>query len=332
MENIDDVLPYLQLRDGEKFLFVKQFEGKSLQIKYLEKYHEPEKFPEHLITIKKDMYEYDQFDIITNFRLIKFGLNLSYMEEDGVTPISDIFHHENLFLWVNLEDIDDFKVNFGTNFGGTMGFDFIGKGRLKVKEKLLPFTGYNYEEYSQVKDIAVKWFKFEPQEIEKEKEKAIQKIFKENNNIIIWMFIGLLILGREIAVPIFPIDPTISFLRYSISLLYVVYMLFFLLFNYIINKIFRKKQKEKKFFTLMKIDFAWHLGPVISIIVLMSLGMILLIEFFLLIFIANEWLALSIAIGSWILVMILAVAFDLKNRKKKKNKKITATDKDVEAF
>jgi len=113
MGNIDDVLPYLQLRDGEKLLFVKLFEGNELQIKYLEKYHEPEKFPKHLITIKKDRYEYDQFDIITNFRLIKFGLNHNYMEEDGVTPISEIFHNENLFLWVNLEDIDDFKVHFG---------------------------------------------------------------------------------------------------------------------------------------------------------------------------------------------------------------------------
>ena len=112
MENIDDVLPYLQLRDGEKFLFVKQFEGKSLQIKYLEKYHEPEKFPEHLITIKKDSYEFDQFEIITNFRLIKFGINYNYMEEDRITPISEIFHHENLFVWVNIEDIIEYKVHF----------------------------------------------------------------------------------------------------------------------------------------------------------------------------------------------------------------------------
>ncbi|MHA1510544.1 MAG: hypothetical protein ACTSRX_02370 [Promethearchaeota archaeon] len=330
MGNIDDVLPYLQLRDGEKLLFVKLFEGNELQIKYLEKYHEPEKFPKHLITIKKDRYEYDQFDIITNFRLIKFGLNHNYMEEDGVTPISEIFHNENLFLWVNLEDIDDFKVHFGINVVGTLGFNFFGRGRLKVKEKPIPFTGYNYEEYCQVKDILVKWFKFEPQEIEKELDNEIQKIFKFNKNLIYWMLIGLLILGIliiPITYPSYTEDPTKSFFYYSIGGLYMVYMVFFLLFNYIIHKIFKKKKKEKMFLTLMKLDFAWHLGPAISAVVFVFGFGILLLELVLLIFIDNGFIALSIAVGFWAVVMVFAVGFDLYYRKKKKKKKIMKTKK-----
>ena len=73
-----------------------------------------------------------------------------------------------MFVWVNLEDIIDFNVHFELvkdGYGG-MGFKFIGKGRLIVKKRPLHFTGYNYEEYCQVKNILVKLLKFEWQEID----------------------------------------------------------------------------------------------------------------------------------------------------------------------
>ena len=331
MENLDDILPYLKLRDGEEILFTKRFEG-DFPIRWLAKYHEPETFPEHLIAIKKDRYIYDQIDIITNFRLIQFGINYNYMEEDRVTPISEIFHHENLFLWVNLEDIIDYKIDFGINVGGVMGFKFFGKGRLKVKEKPLHFTDYNYEEYCQIKDIVVKLLKFERQEIDKEEDKKIQKIIEKNKVMFFAMFIGLIILGSKIIDLIIPIDtqdPIRSFLHYSLGGLYVVYMLFFLLLNIITIRILLKKYKTKTFFTLMKIDFAWYLGPAFSA-VFFALGFgILILETALLTFIDNELLALSITIGFWTIIMILAVVVDLHYRKKKKSKTKKTTDKEV---
>jgi len=330
MENLDDIIPYLKLREGEEILFVKRFKG-DLPIKWLTKYHEPEKFPEHLITIKKDYYFFDQIDIITNFRLIKFGINYNYMEEDRVTPISEIFHHENLFLWVNLEDIIDFKVDFGINGVGTMGFKFFGKGRLKVKERPLHFIGYNYEEYCKIKDIAVKIFKFELQEIDQEEDKEIQKIIEKNDNINIWMFIGVIIIGFLIVPPIFPSesqDYQSKFIDYTIAGLFVFYILFFLLFNIIIHYILLKKHVEKTFFTLMKIDFAWHIGPTISVILFVIEFMILAGDLLLLNFIDKEWIALLISIGFWIFVIIFAVAIDLLTRKKKKRKR-NAFNKEV---
>ena len=332
MEKIDDVLPYLNLRDGEEILFVKRFERKEdLLIKRLPEYYEPEKFPGHLITIKKDNYFFSQIDIITNFRLIKFGLNYIHMKQDG-TPISEIFHHENLFLWVSLEDIMDYNVDFGEDIVGTMGFKFFGKGRLKVKERPLHFTGYNYEEYCQIKDIVVRWLKYEQQEIDEEEDKKIQKIIKRNKDLFNWVFIGLIIHGIILIIPlIIPSaanDFTVSFLYYSIIGLYVVYMLFFLLFNTIHIGIQRKKYKEKSFFTLMKINFAWYHGPAISGVIFILGFMIYMLELLLLNFIDNKWLALSISIGFWTITTILAVAFDLRSWKKKKRAK-EAINKEV---
>ena len=266
MEYLDDVLHYLKLGDGEEILFVKRFEG-ALPVEWLAKYHEPEKFPEHLITIKKDHYFFDQIDIITNFRFIKFGINYNYMEEDRVTPISEIFHHENLFLWVNLEDIIDYKVNFKIEKSGDMGFKFFGKGRMKVKERPLNFTGYNYEEYCQVKDIGVTYLKFEQQDIDKEEDKKILKIIKKNIHISNVMFFGLFILGWIILpsrIPSATQTPAVSFLDYSIGGLYLVYMLFFLLYNIITQGILLKKYQKKSFFPLMKLKYAWYQGPTYS--------------------------------------------------------------------
>ncbi|MHA1473868.1 MAG: hypothetical protein ACTSRX_02365 [Promethearchaeota archaeon] len=323
MENIDDVLPYLNLKDGEEILFVKQFEG-GIFIKYLKKYHEPEKFPEHLIKIKKDCYEFDQFDIITNFRLIKFGINYNYMKEDNITPLSEIFHHENLFLWVNLEDIIDYKVNFKVDRDGHLGFKFFGKGRLNVKERPLNFFGYNYEEYCQVKDIVVKRLKFEPQEIDKEEDKNIQKIIKKNELISSVTFVGLVFLGWIIAFSTFPTDtqgPTVSFFQYSLFGLHVVYTLFFLVFNTITYGILIKKYQKKKFFTLMKLYYAWYQGPYYSGF-FFTLGVaILMIEGFLLLFIDNGWLALSISFGFLTIVVVLSYVYESHSRKKKKQTK-----------
>ncbi len=327
MEKIDDVLPYLNLRDGEEILFVKRFERKEdLPIRWLAKHHEPEKFPEHLITIKEDYYFFDQIDIITNFRLIKFGINYIYMEEDRVTPISEIFHHENLFLWVNLEDIDDYKVDFGSDsISGVMGFKFFGKGRLKVKERPLHFTGYNYEEYCQIKNIVVKWLKYEQQEIDKVEDKKIQEIIKLNKDIFKGMFIGLIILGIMIILPIiFPKNPqdfTVSFFYYSLIGLYVFYMLFFLLFNTIHIGILLKKYEKKSFFTLMKKTFTWYQAPVISVLVFFLEFMILMNELALLDYIDNGFIALSISIGFWTITTILAVVFTYTPGKRKKERK-----------
>jgi len=314
MENLDDVLPYLNLRDGEEILFVKHFDG-GFPIKCLKKYHEPEKFPEHLIKIKKDYYEFDQFDIITNFRMIKFGINYNYMEEDNITPLSEIFHHENLFVWVNLEDIIDYEVNFKIDKSGHMGFKFFGKGRLKVKERPLNFTGYNYEEYCQVKDIMVKNLKFELQEIDKKEDKNIQKIIKRNKKIDTVISLGLFIFAYFV-MPFFSpkniSDPKTKFFRYSIIGMYAVYILFFLVFNFITQVSLLKKYEKKSFFTLIKLNYAWYQGPVYS-------GVFL---------IYGVGVALSISVGFWTIIAILAEVYESNSRKKKKKVKL-ATDQEV---
>ena len=331
MGDINDVLPYLNLRDGEEILFVKHFDG-GMPIKWLKKYHEPEKFPEHLIKIKKDYYEFDQFDIITNFRMIKFGINYIYMEEDNITPFSEIFHHENLYLWVNLEDIDDFDVQFElVQGGGGMGFKFFGKGRLKVKKNPLHFTGYNYEEYCQVKDIVVNLLKFDRQEIDKNEDMKIQNIIKKSVKISVELYLGLLIIGLCMVPFIIQSDvqnllELILFLPF-ISL-YIVYFLFFLLFNIITHWILLKKYKEKKFFTLMKIDYAWYLGPAytasffgLGIGVLMGYGGLSSIM-------DSKLVALLISVGFWAIVLVLAYGFALLYYRKKKKKEKKANDKE----
>jgi len=324
MENLDDVLPYLKLGDGEEILFAKRFEGFSLQIKCLAKYHEPEKFPEHLITTKKDWYIFDQIDIITNFRLIKFGINYNYTEEDRVTPISDIFHHENLFLWVNLEDIIDYKVDYSVGNKGAMGFKFFGKGKLKVKERPLNFTGYNYEEYCQLKDIVIKLLKFEPQEIDKEEDKKIRNILNINKIISNVMFLGLCFLGWIIIPSTFPKfsqNPTVSFFQYSFFGLYVVCWVFDFLLITISYLILLKKYGENKYATFKKINYVWYIGPSISVYFFFLMVMILVSELLLLNFIDNGFLALSIAIGFWTITTILAVYFIFTPGKRKKERK-----------
>ena len=99
MENITELKPYLNLREGEEILFVtRKNEDWFLPIKNLYKYHEPEKFPEELITKKKKNYVYHPADIITNFRIIRFGLSFNYVKEEQITPISEVFHLENFIL------------------------------------------------------------------------------------------------------------------------------------------------------------------------------------------------------------------------------------------
>ncbi|QEE15532.1 hypothetical protein DSAG12_01358 [Promethearchaeum syntrophicum] len=325
MENLDDVLPYLKLRDGEEILFAKRFEG-AIPITWLAKYHEPEKFPEHLITIKKEHYFFDQLDIITNFRLIKFGINYIYMEKDRVTPLSEIFHHENLFLWVNLEDIIDFNVHFELvkdGYGG-MGFKFIGKGRLIVKENPLHFTGYNYEEYCQVRDIAVKLLKFDKQEIDKNEDMKIQEIIKNVDKMSVPMFLGVIIIGLFVFVLSTPIDAqnlSEFILFHPFVSLYAVYMLFFLLFNIITRWILHQKSKEKKFFTLMKFSFAWYIGPGYSL-AFFGIGIgVLMVYGGLSSVMDNKLIALLISLGFWELVLVFAFGFDIYIHKKKKKSK-----------
>ena len=332
MENIDDILPYLKLSDGEEILFVKRFEG-ALPVTWLAKYHEPEKFPEQLITIKNDHYFFDQLDIITNFRLIKFGINYNYMEKDYITPLSEIFHHENLFVWVNLEDIIDFNVHFELvkdGYGG-MGFEFIGKGRLIVKKRPLHFTGYNYDEFCQVRDIGVKLLKFDRQEIDKNEDMKIQKIIKESIKISGQMLIGVIIIGLFVFVPSTPIEAqnlSEFILFHPFVSLYAVYMLFFLPFNIITHWILLKKYKEKKFFTLMKVNFAWYLGPGFSAGILGMVFAILMIYAIFSNLMDNKLVALLISIGLLIFLLILGVKIDsLIGKKKKKKKK--ATNKEV---
>ncbi len=227
----------------------------------------------------------------------------------------------------------DYNVDFGEDIVGTMGFKFFGKGRLKVKERPLHFTGYNYEEYCQIKDIVVKWLKYEQQEIDEVEDKKIQEIIKINKDIFNWALFGLIFLGIIIILPIIdPINPqdfTVSFFQYSLIGLYVVYMLFFLLFNTIHMGIQRKKYKEKSFFTLMKQDFSWYQGPVISAIVFVFEFMISIFELGLLDIIGNGFLALSISIGFWTITIILIAGFVNLHSWKKKKKAKKATDKDV---
>ncbi len=326
MENLDDVLPYLKLRDGEEILFLKRFEG-AIPITWLAKYHEPEKFPEHLITIKKDHYFFDQLDIITNFRLIKFGINYNYMEEDTITPLSENFHHENLYLWVNLEDINDYKVHFElVKGGGGMGFKFFVKGRLIVKERPLHFTGYNYEEYCQVRDIGVKLLKFDRQEIDKNEDMKIQNIIKNSDNISATMLVAILIIGMYIFVLSTPIDAqnlSEFILFHPFLSLYIVYFLFFLLFNIITHWILLKKHKEKKFFTLMKIYYAWYIGPWYSLMFFMLVIGVLMVYGGLSSVMDSKLVALLISVGFWAIAVVFAYAIQLLIRKKEKKDEIS---------
>ncbi len=100
MENIDNLKPYLNLWKGEEILFINRFDDDLfLPIEELYKYHEPEDFPKELITKKKKNYVYRPIDIITNLRIIQFGLNFQYVKKDQVTPISEVIHTQASILY-----------------------------------------------------------------------------------------------------------------------------------------------------------------------------------------------------------------------------------------
>ena len=100
MEDTDnlkaDLLPYLNLQDSEEILVINRYnEKKILPIKDLAKYHDPNQLSENFFPIKGKNYEYYDIDIVTNYRVLFFCLNLHYLKDDGVNPLSDIFHIEN---------------------------------------------------------------------------------------------------------------------------------------------------------------------------------------------------------------------------------------------
>jgi hypothetical protein len=81
-----NLLSCLKLNESEEILHINKYsEKKLLQIKDLAKYNDPDAFPEEIFPIveknygvlqggKKKYYEYHEFEVFTNNRVIFFGL------------------------------------------------------------------------------------------------------------------------------------------------------------------------------------------------------------------------------------------------------------------
>ena len=177
----------------------------------------------------------------------------------------------------------------------------------------------------------VKLLEFELQDIDKDEDNNIQKIIKINKYFDNGMFIVLAILGWIIIPSTFPKNSqnsTVSFLQYSLFGVHMVCFLFYFVYTYITQVSLIKKYHKKKFFTLMKLYYAWYQGPWYSLtFFILGVG-ILMIEGFLLLFIDNGWLALSISVIFWTIIVILGEVIESNSRKKKKKKK-EAFDKEV---
>ena len=181
MENINDLKQYLNLQEGEEILFINRHYGESLiPINNLSIYHEPEKFPKQLITKRKKNYAYHPIDIITNFRIILFRLNSNYIKQDQITPVSEVFHFDNFILWINNEDILDYKIKFADFYLKETQFIFYHKDGIKALKSPIIIGCHKYENYLRVKELSINLFKFKKEVINLKEQREIDSIINSN--------------------------------------------------------------------------------------------------------------------------------------------------------
>ena len=322
MENIPELLPYLNLREGEEILLINRYKNAlHLPINQLYKYHEPEKFPEKLIIIRKEEYVYYPIDIITNFRIIQLGLNFRYLKNDGLTPISEAIHIENLILWINNEDILDFEINFGGYSINTIQINFFYQVGIRSQKNPLYIKFYNYKNYLRAKELSKDLFKFGKEEVDQEEQQKINEIISLNKNIFIWGLVGLLLLGLAL-LAIVNLDSSLEFemvmLNYSTVIIYTLYFIFYLLF-YIINlKKLQKIRKSEDFFKLIEKAYAWYHVPWKSFIFFVIGVIIVSFELIFSYFTENIFFIQLMMIGMFSSLALLVFMTDYRDKKRKK--------------
>ncbi len=328
MKNIDDLKPYLNLRDGEEILFVtRKNEDWLLPIKNLYKYHEPEKFPEELITKKKKNYVYQPADIITNFRIIRFGLSFKYVKEDQITPISEVFHFENFIIWINNEDILDFDIDIGYYMSKAISFIFYIKGGIRDQENSIYINCFKYKKYLQIKELGINLFKFKKEEIDQAEQKRIGRIIGNNKEYFYWGLIILVFLGIFVN-KFVNRDVTIDFIQnmftYSSIILYFAYIAFFLIFSIININNLQKTRKSGDFLKLMDVDLpyflgpVWYKGPIIYTLAMALELLIIFIEVTIYIFVEEDFIMKILWAGMIVFVMILVSIIMYTDKKNEK--------------
>lgn len=294
-ENLKAILlPYLKLNDSEEILYINKFtEKKILPIRSLAKYHDPNTLPEEIFKKKGKNYVYHDIEILTNQRIGFFCLNLHYLKEDGVTPISDIFQIENYVVWINHEDIKQFDIEFGEGAwkGITIAFWFYAAEGGKSREMPLRMHCSDYFSYSETKNALINTPGYNSSKIKNQEQQCMNSIRSLNR----WYFFtGITFLAIIGVILIF--NETPHFPSYTTVWLYIIYAGFFILYNlYWIRDLSRRN--DDSFLDLAKNDFTWYKGPWITFTFAGICISIFIIDYILSFIISDNFLSFLASIG-----------------------------------
>ncbi len=328
-----DLIPYLKLREAEEILHINKYsEKKILWIDELAKYHDPDAIPKKFFQIteknygifqggKKKYYEYNEIEIVTNYRVFFMGLNLNYLKEDGITPISEIFHLDNFLIWVNNEDIEEVDIECGEGLwkGISICFNFYHDEGDKVKLFPMRIVCSDYSGYLKLKETLIYPLGLNPTKIKFQEQQRMHAIRRFNGQFNFYGTILLVVFGVFLFTKM--IDEDISFnMNYIDFGLYCVYVVFFISFNYYWNRTL-KKDKET-FFSFANMDFTWFKGPLVNFLVFVLCGIIIFGDMGYSLIITNQILSLLASIGSLAVLMGLSMLIGTiveKSKKKKSN-------------
>ncbi|MHA1542608.1 MAG: hypothetical protein ACTSQH_06505 [Candidatus Hodarchaeales archaeon] len=316
-----ELLPYLKLQESEEILVINRSdEKKILPIRELAKYHDPDALPEHFFPTKGKNYEYNEIEIFTSQRVIFLCLNLDYMEEDEVTPISDIFHIDNYLVWVNNEDIKECDIEFGGFWKGiTVKFNFFYDDGETATILPMRVICSDYSRYLKLRDVLVHRIGLNSAKIKYQEQKRMKSICSFNRSFNIYGFILLVILGLYILEKMISEEFSFS-LNYADLVLFLLYLAFFITYNlYWIRAL---KKDTETFFVYTDKDFTWYKGPWVNFIVFVLCALVVIIDIAYSTIISNYILSFFASIGSVAcflgLSILIGAIIDKKKKKKKK--------------
>ena len=328
-----ELLPYLKLKESEEILTINQYtEKKTLAAKELAKYHDPDAIPKKYFPIKEKnlelfrgkqkYYEYQEIEVITNYRVIFLGLNLNYLKEDGITPISDIFHVDNYLIWINNEDIDECDIELGEGIwkGISACLNFYHDEGENVKLFPMRIVCSDYSSYLKLKETLINPLGLNPTKIKYQEQQRMRAIrgFNRSFNIygtLILVFLGIFLYSKMI-------DDEITFsMNYFDLGLFGSYVIFFISYNIYWNRTL-KKDKET-FFEFTGKDFTWYKGPIVNFFVFIMCGIVVFLDMAYSGIISNDIFSFLASLGSLAVFFGFAMLLGtiIENRKKKTQKK-----------
>ena len=329
-----DLLPFLKLRETEEILCINKYrEKKILLLKDLAKYHDPDALPEDIFPIieknyeifkgsKQKCYEYHEIEVLTNYRVIFLGLNFSHLKDDGVTPISDIFHINNFLIWVKNEDIEDCDIKFGyfIQKGVSIILNFYHEEGEVVKQLQMGISCSDYSKFQKVCNVLVDQSRVRKIKIKYQEQQRINSIRLFNWSFNTGGSILLVILGIYIFLWIYNPETTfpVSYIDFG---LYTLFVIFFISYNRYWNKTLRKDLET--FYNFTEKDFTFYRGPFWSFFVFILCGFLIFGDVLYSMLISNEILSFLASFGSFTCIFGIPILITELVQRKKKKKKIS---------